>query len=63
MNRVQAISVIENSFGLDGKLVDHPAGILLVKRVIEEMGFNALRDDAVIRLAEMQEEMERIRGQ
>jgi hypothetical protein len=52
--RAQAIAEIDSlNIGVPGERGDSPDGRDLLLRVVEEMGFYALRDDAVIRLAEL----------
>lgn len=50
MNRSQAISIIEALYGMDGYIA-HKA----IAAVVAEMGTNAFRDNALVRIAEMQQ--------
>jgi hypothetical protein len=50
MNRSQAISTIEGLYGTDGTIAWK-----VISAVVAEMGVDAFRDDALKRIAEMQQ--------
>ena len=59
MTRKEATSLINDVlFGSPGAAHDTPTGRELIHSLVDEMGLEALSDDAVIRLAQMHEQKE-----